>query len=48
MDAEAFWRASEADLHDLGLTEKGPLISLQEAGACAKSNDGRTAKSKEI
>ena len=48
MDAEAVWHASEADLHDLGLTEKGPLISLKAACVCAKSNDGRTEKSKEI
>ena len=48
MDAEAVWHASEADLHDLELTEKGPLISLKGACVCAKSNDGRTAKSKEI
>ena len=43
-----FWHASEADLHDLALTKKGPLISLKGACACAKSNDGRTPKSKEI
>ena len=48
MYAEAVWHASEADLHDLGLTEKGPLISLKAACVCAKSNDGRTEKSKEI
>lgn len=48
MDAEAVWHASEADLHELGLTEKGPLISLKAACVCAKSNDGRTEKSKEI
>ena len=46
MDAEAVWHASEADLHELGLTEKGPLISLKAAGVCAKLNDARTEKSK--
>ena len=35
-------------MHDLGLIEKGPLISLKGACACTKSNDRRTPKSKEI
>ena len=48
MVEEAVLHASEADLHDLGFTEKGPLISLKAACVCAKSNDGRTKKSKEI
>ena len=48
MDAKGVWYASEANLHDLGLIEMGALISLKVAFASAKSNDGRTPKSKEI
>ena len=39
MDKGAIWEASEEDLHQLGLTERGDIIRLK--AFCAKTSDSK-------
>ena len=39
MDKGAIWEASEEDLHQLGLTERGNIIRLK--AFCAKTSDSK-------
>ena len=46
MDKGAIWEASEEDLHQLGLTERGDIIRLK--AFCAKTSDSKQKLAKLI